>query len=58
MAQKFEVRKKTATCSDTALKVAVGKGYNLGRTAAIDAVDRGMQILSGHPASPDEQQNT
>lgn len=58
MAKKFAVRKETATCSDTALKVAVGKEYKLGRTAAIDAIDKGLQIMSAHPATLDGQQNT
>lgn len=49
MWREFERRRPTSSKSDTALKVEIGRQNKLGRSAAIDACNRGrtLQKLSG-----------
>jgi hypothetical protein len=46
-AAEFRRRRSHSGLSDTALKEVIGKEYRLGRTAAIDAIDRGLKKSSG-----------
>jgi hypothetical protein len=56
LAREFLRRRKAgATVSDSALKAAIGaRSYPaLGRTASIDAINRGLKILSRKESKPD-----
>jgi hypothetical protein len=49
LAEEFRERRKSTpkSKSDTAIKVEIGKENGLEKTAAIDAIDAGLKILSG-----------
>lgn len=47
LAQKYLRRQKESGLSATALKAKIGKDSGLGRSASIEAIDRGLKILSG-----------
>jgi len=44
-AREFQARRSSASCSDTELKIRVGKEHGLKRSAAIAAIDRGLEKL-------------
>ena len=54
VAREFLLCRPSARGSETALKAAVGRKFGLRRTAAIDAVNQGLRILSADPAKPDD----
>jgi hypothetical protein len=54
LAQEFLSRRLNSEISPTALKTEIGKQHNLKRSAAIDAIDRGLKIVSGKRCSPDK----
>ena len=47
MAREYEQRRPTSYLSPTALKIDIGRKHDLKRSAAIDAIDRGLKKLSG-----------
>jgi len=46
MARQFQVRSATSRKSASALKTDIGREYGLSRSTAIQAIDRGLQLLS------------
>ena len=45
MAEEFLRKRKTSSDSDTALMVAIGKRHEVKRSAAIEAINRGLKAL-------------
>jgi hypothetical protein len=54
LAQEFQGRRLDSGLSPTALKSEIGKHHKLKRSAAIDAVNQGLKILSGKRGKPDK----
>jgi hypothetical protein len=54
LAREFQARRPNSGLSPTALKTEIGEQHNLKRSAAIDAIDRGLKIVSGKRCSPDK----
>lgn len=46
MARRFQARRAVSRKSDSALKAEIGREYSVGRSTAIEAINRGLQILS------------
>lgn len=53
MAREFLSLRLTARASRTAIMERIGAKRDLGRSASIEAIKRGLQKLSGEPAKPD-----
>ena len=47
LAKQYRERRKDSNLSDSALKAKIGEKVGLKRSAAIEAVDKGLKILSG-----------
>jgi hypothetical protein len=52
MAQEFESRRAKSRKSNSALMKEIGTAHNLGRSAAIAAINAGQKILSGRRGKP------